>query len=525
MSRGAYRSGLHLGANTPGVRGQGPRLRRRVTTRPVRLLPVLAGLAAAAGQAPLSLPFLALAGLAATVWLVSRAPDARAALLRAWGAGAGYFAGSLFWIVEPFLVDVARHGWMAPFALAGLAAGLALFWAAAGWAAHRLGRTPGARALAFAALMGLVGLARGYVLTGFPWALPGHIWVETPVAQLAALAGAQGLNLGTWLMAVLPVLALARRGQAAGLAATLALIAGGWSWGAARLASPPVLRDVPVRLVQPNAAQHLKWQADWRDRFLARSLELTATPAAVAPQLVVWPETSVPYRLDDSGDIIEAMRAAAPEAVLVFGIQRESAAGWHNSLVVVEHGIAPTAIYDKHHLVPFGEYMPFDETMRGLGLVALASTIGGGFEPGPPPRVIAAGAAGWALPLICYEAVFPQHIWRAQHRPDLIVHITNDAWFGQVAGPYQHLAQARLRAIEQGLPVLRAANTGISAVIDPLGRVIASLPLGQAGVVDAALPAALPPTLFARAHDRLALAGVVLMLFAALALRLRRRTG
>ncbi len=446
-------------------------------------------------------------------------------MFRAWGAGAGYFAGSLFWIVEPFLVDAARHGWMAPFALAGMAGGLALFWGAAGWAAHRLGRSPGTRALAFAGLMGLVGLARGYVLTGFPWALPGHIWTDTPMAQLAALAGAQGLNLATWTLAALPLLSTARRGQAAGLAVAAVLAAGGWAWGVARLDQPPVLRDVSVRLVQPNAAQHLKWQPEWRDRFLIRSLELTAAPAARPPQLVVWPETSVPYRLEDSADIIAAMRATAPEAALVFGIQRESAAGWHNSLVVVEQGTEPTAIYDKHHLVPFGEYMPFDDMMRRFGLVALASTIGGGFEPGPPPQVLAAGAAGWALPLICYEAVFPHHIWRAGHRPDLILHITNDAWFGQVAGPHQHLAQARLRAIEQGLPVLRAANTGISAVIDPLGRVTASLPLGQAGVVDALLPAPLPPTFFARAHDRLAAAGVALMLLGALALRLRRRTG
>jgi len=506
------------------VRGQRPRLHRRVIlSRPARLLPPLAGIVAATGQAPLSLPLLALAGLAATIWLVSRAPDARAAIFRGWGVGAGYFAGSLFWIVEPFLVDVARHGWMAPFALAGLAGGLALFWAAAGWAAFRLGRGPGARALAFAGLMGLAGLARGYVLTGFPWALPGHIWVDTPVAQLAALAGAQGLNLGTWALAALPVLARARRGQAAGLVAAAALVAGGWIWGAARLAAPPVLRDLSVRLVQPNAAQHLKWRPEWRERFLARALDLTASPAAAPPRLVVWPETSVPYSLEDSGDVIAAMRAAAPQATLVFGVQRQTDAGWHNSLVTVDSGTAPSAIYDKHHLVPFGEYMPFDETMRGLGLVALASTIGGGFVPGPPPRVIAAGAAGWALPLICYEAVFPQHIWRAQHRPDLLLHITNDAWFGRVAGPYQHLAQARLRAIEQGLPMLRAANTGISAVIDPLGRVTASLPLGEAGVVDAALPAPMPPTIFARTHDRLAAAGVALLMLCALALRIRRK--
>ncbi|PKP85526.1 MAG: apolipoprotein N-acyltransferase, partial [Alphaproteobacteria bacterium HGW-Alphaproteobacteria-2] len=164
-----------------------------IPSRLGRLLPILAGIAAAAGQAPLSLPFVALAGFAATVWLVSRAPDARATMFRAWGAGAGYFAGSLFWIVEPFLVDAERHGWMAPFALAGLAGGLALFWGAAGWAAHWMGRGPGGRALAFVGLMGLVGLARGYVLTGFPWALPGHVWADTPLAQFAALAGAQGL--------------------------------------------------------------------------------------------------------------------------------------------------------------------------------------------------------------------------------------------------------------------------------------------------------------------------------------------
>ncbi|PWE31375.1 apolipoprotein N-acyltransferase [Maritimibacter sp. 55A14] len=489
---------------------------------------VAAGLMAAAGHVPLALPVLGFPGFALVIWLVSAAPAARAAMWRGCFAGLGYFAATLFWIVEPFLVDVARHGWMAPFALVFLAAGMALFWGAAAWLGAALGRGPAARAGVFAAALALAGLGRAYLLTGFPWALPAYIWTETPVIQLAAWTGAHGLGLLTLLAAALPGMAAARgrRAIALGGTAALGLVALGWGMGAARLAEDmPAPRDLRVRLVQPNAAQHLKWKPAMIPVFFERALALTAAPAARAPDLVVWPETAMPWLLSTAGPALEEMRAAAgPRATVAFGAQRRGdAGGFHNSLVVMEAGTAvPGTIYDKHHLVPFGEYMPFSDLAARLGIRGLAEQLGGGYAPGPGPRLVPTGGGLTALPLVCYEAVFPQDVFRAPVRPDYLLHVTNDAWFGQLAGPWQHLAQARVRTIEQGLPMLRAANTGISAVIDARGRMLDTLALGQAGHVDADLPGALPPTFYARWRDMPAFWAVALLLLALAAMRLRR---
>ena len=517
------------------------------------LAALLAGALAGAGQVPLALWPAGLAGLAAVIALVAHAPGRRAGFARGWAAGAGYFAATLFWIVEPFFVDAARHGWMAPFALAGLAGGLALFWGAAGWAGHALGAGPRGRALAVAAALAAAGLARAYVLTGFPWALPAYIWTETPVIQAVAWIGPHGLNLATLAAAALPA-ALAgtgARGVAAalpGAAAAVALAGAGWFAGALRLDAPAPAPAPPaataaaasataaapgarplVRIVQPNAAQHLKWRRDMIPVFFERKLALTAAPAPRPPAAVIWPETAMPYLLEGAGPAIAAMRAAAgPEAALVFGIQRAEGAAFFNSLVALAPGAEPGGgaapqVYDKHHLVPFGEYMPLAGLFERAGVFGLAARAAGGYTPGPGPRVIEVPGLGRALPLICYEAVFPQDLRAPGARPDFLLHATNDAWFGRAAGPYQHLAQARVRAIEQGLPMLRAANTGVSAVIDARGRVLASLPLGEAGRIDARLPAPLArPTPYARSGDLPAAALVAAGLLAA-ALRRRRR--
>ena len=494
---------------------QAERLPAAAGTGAARVYPLcfLAGLGAGAGHVPLALPWLGLPALALVIWLVAASPGGRAALWRGWAAGLGYFGATLFWIVEPFLVDVARHGWMAPFALVFLAIGMGLFWALAARLAHALGRGRATRAVGFALALALAGMVRSYALTGFPWALPAYIWSETPVIQLTAWTGIHGLGALTLLAAALPAMGAGRGGRAVGAVAALALVGAGWAVGAARLAAPvPEARGVTVRLVQPNAAQHLKWRRDMIMTFYERSLSLTAAPAATPPDLVVWPETAMPWLLDSAGGALEEMRTAAgPQATLAFGAQRRDEAGVYNSLVVVGAGGAGiSAVYDKHHLVPFGEYLPFGRYLKRFGLAGLAEAAGGGYRPGPGPQVLDLPGAGQALPLICYEAVFPHDVFRMPERPDYLLHVTNDAWFGAVAGPYQHLAQARVRAIEQGLPMLRAANTGVTAVIDARGRVLASLPLGVAGKLDAALPAALPPTFYSLWRDLPALASVFL---------------
>lgn len=476
-----------------------------------------AGLLAATGHAPFLLWPIGLAGLTLAAFLLGRAPGWWAAALVGWVAAIGYFGLSLSWLVEPFLVDVARDGWMAPFALSLMAGGLGLFWAAGFALARMLAPGPHA-ALALAVTLPLVELLRAYIFTGFPWSMVAYLWVDLPPAQWAAFVGPHGLNVLTLLFTGGVAVALAGHWRwAAGAAATAV---GLFVIDPLRPAPPTTEGPRPVlRLVQPNAPQHLKWRPDMVMTFLDRQLEFTAQPGS--PDLVIWPETAVPYMLNDADPVLEEMAAAARGTPVVFGIQRREDLRFFNSLAVIDAGGAVTATYDKHHLVPFGEYMPVAPLFANLGIEALASRARGGYAAGPGPEIVDLGIAGTALPLICYEAIFPQDVAAAPERPDWLLQITNDAWFGEISGPYQHLAQAQFRAIEQGLPVARAANTGISAVIDPRGRITGAIPLGKAGYLDLRLPLPDAPTPYARSGDG-PLALLLLVIGTTLLLRRRR---
>lgn len=482
------------------------------------------GALAAAGQAPLGLwplTLIALIGLFAL--FAPAAPSWRSAVLL-WWAGAGHFAAAMFWIVEPFLVEPERHGWMAPFALVLMAGGMALFWGAAGYLAAKVtaGHGRALRIVAMALSLGLAELARGYVLTGLPWALLGHVWIDTPVLQAAAFVGPTGLTMLTLFLAALPVFAAGRAGRLAGLALAGGGLAGVWALGLVRLAAPladPGDAAPMLRLVQPNAAQHLKWQPGLAETYFERLLALTARPPETAlgraSDLVIWPETAIPWLLDNPGDALDLAVRSAGGARLALGIQRRDGRRFYNSLAVLAPDAGIEAVYDKFHLVPFGEYIPFGDLLADFGLTAFAAREGAGYSAGPGARVLDLGPLlGKAQPLICYEAVFAQDLASAPERPDWLLQVTNDGWFGEVAGPYQHLAQARLRAAERGLPMIRVANTGVTAVIDAKGRVLRSLPLGASGILDAPLPPPLPATLYARTGDWPAL----LLLLAGLAL-------
>jgi apolipoprotein N-acyltransferase len=473
----------------------------------------LCGALLALAQPPVSAPLALFLACPPLLWLVAGAAGPRAAFGVGWAAGAGFFGAGLFWIVEPFLVDPERHGWMAPFALALMAGGLALFWGAAFAAARALGRTGIAGALVLACLWTLAEAARGHALTGFPWALPAYAWIETPVMQAASVVGPYGLSFLTLAAALLPGAGPGLR-RLAGLAGAAALVALGWGFGAWRLAAPPPERAEPVivRLVQPNAPQHLKWRPDMQAEFYARHLEATRAPADPAPDVTIWSETAVPFVLGYAEALQAEMSAAARGRPLVLGINRLEATPererWFNALAVLGPGGAAAAVYDKHRLVPFGEYVPFGAALGRLGGPRIGTLTARGFTPGPGPRLIAAPGLPAFLPLVCYEAIFPWALRAPEGRADWIVQVTNDAWFGRLAGPHQHLAQARARAIEQGLPLARAANTGVSAMIDPFGRLTALLPLGAEGHVDAALPAALPATIYAEWGDLPSLAAI-----------------
>lgn len=464
----------------------------------------------ALGQVPLGLWMLAVPALAALMAQIVRASGLRQAAWTGLLGGAGYFALALNWIVEPFLVDAPRYGWMAPFALVLMAVGLALFWAGAAALARLSARPVAALVVSLTA----VELARGYVLTGFPWALIGHVWIGTPVAQLAALAGPTGLTLLTCGAA-----ALLSRLRLVSVVPGLALIALGWGYGLWVLSQPdPAPRGVMLRLVQPDADQEGKWDPDKAQLYLDRLLAFTSASPRV--DLVIWPETALPYVMERDPELAQIIADAGGGASVAVGRQRVvGRQGW-NTLTVYGPGGVEIASYDKHHLVPFGEYLPLGDLAYDLfGIAAFAAQTGHSYTAGPGPRLLDLGARlGRVLPLICYEAVFPQDL-RGTVRPDWLLQVTNDAWFGKLSGPFQHEAQARLRAIEQGLPLVRVANTGVTEVVDARGRVTASLPFGTVASLDAALPGALPATPYSRAGET----PVLLLLAGAAALAFRRR--
>ena len=480
-------------------------------------LSVVLGALMTAGHPPVQVPWALFLAVPALALLVQAAPTGRAAAWIGWGAGFGYFVTGLHWIGHAFLVDADRFAWLMPLGVMALPAFLGLFWALAFWAARRLhAGGPVTGALMLAALWTVVEFARAHVLTGFPWALPGYVWVDTPAMQAVAWIGPFGMTLATLALCATIGVALIGRAFVLGVLA-LAVCAGIWIGGAARVPDQTAYgADAPVlRVVQPNAPQHLKWKIGHREVFYRRALEATAAPPGDLgdPQIMIWPETAVHFVLAAQPDQVALISKAAGQATVLMGALHGERVGtgerWSNSFssILPDGTLGPR--YDKHHLVPFGEYLPMQPVFDTLGLSQFA--IRGGFTRGSGPRTITVPGVPPYSPLICYEAIFPHKVVGAQ-RPAWLVQPTNDAWFGSFAGPQQHYAQARIRAIEQGLPMVRAANTGISAVVDPFGRQIAHMPLHTFGHFDARLPQAIAPTLYATYGNMPAIVLILLVL-------------
>jgi len=493
-------------------------------------LAVACGAVAAAALPPLSaLPLLPLC-LSAVYLLwdaASAAPrPGRRRFLLGWAFGAGYFAAGLYWVAYAFLVDAATYGWMIPFALAGLGVGLGLFPAAAFCLAGAVPARPLPRWAAFAAAWVLAEWLRGWVLTGFPWNSLGIVWAPFPAfAQGAAAIGMYGLSWLAVLAATAPAAGRlgvfgAGRGWVRGCAAAAVIVAlqgfGGW----ARLpdGAAPVHADVALRLVQPNIPQTEKWKPLNRRDNLLQQVLLSRAPGWETRTHVIWAETASTFPLDLPQDAFVrnlAAQAAPPNGWLIAGAPRRTPPGepfrlW-NSVIALNAQGEIGDVHDKAHLVPFGEYVP------GHGWLPVAKLAAGrmDYSPGPGLRTVRLPGTPPYSPLVCYEVIFPGAVADPKDRPAWLLNLTNDAWFGLSAGPHQHLAAAILRAVEEGLPVARAANTGISAVIDPYGRIVASQALGSRGVVDANLPQALPATPFARGGNGIPLALAALALLVA----------
>lgn len=464
----------------------------------------------------------------------------RSALI-GWWFGFGYFLLGLFWIGNAFLVDAEKFAFLLPVAVTLMPAGLALFTAAAA-AVSRLFWFHGYRRIAvFAVVWTSFEWLRGHVLTGFPWNLIGNSFAASDsLLQAAALVGPYGLSFIAMLVAG-SIAAFDTRGASiarrldgdllAAPAIALAGLALIWIGGAARLSSAELdyADATQIRIVHPNTPFAQDWDSEERlltiiGQLLRMSREPTSDrPEGLAPgTVIVWPENAVPVLLGREPYVLAAIGRTLPQGShLIVGSNRgEPAPGgpsnrlsiFYNSLYVVDDRGEIVETYDKHHLVPFGEYVPLRHLLGRIGLRQLVQ-FQGSFEEGPGPRTLAVKGTPPMSPLICYEVIFAGNVVARGERPAWLVNITNDAWFGSSAGPYQHFLQVRLRAIEQGLPVVRSANSGISALVDPYGRVVKSLPLDRAGVIDAALPAPLDPTLYARLGDLL----IALLMLATLA--------
>ena len=478
------------------------------------------------------------------VWLVDGAAAGRLgglpnAAIAGWWFGFGYFLAGLYWVGYAFLVDAKTFGWLMPLAVVALPAGMACYTAFGLGLARMLWTRGPTRLIALAIALTAGEWLRGHLFSGFPWNVYGYALTGSLVlAQSAALVGIWGLTFIAVAVFASPAVLVDERIDTRRpwlpLALAVILLAALAGYGAIRLSRTPTafVEGVRLRIMQPNLQQDQKFNYGAKQKVMSQYLELS--DRSTGPQSgglrdvthLIWPESAFPFLLTREPDALAQIAALLPEGtVLITGAVRapEAPPGQkieraYNSIYVIDHDGSILSVYDKIHLVPFGEYLPFQNFLEKLGLMQLTK-LPGGFIAGERRRAIGVPRAPRMLPYICYEIIFPGEDMPDGARPGWLVNLTNDGWFGISSGPYQHLQQARVRTIEQGLPLVRAANTGISAVIDPLGRIIKSLPLGMEGIMDASLPQRIDAPLYARTGD----SGVVLVIGAALIMIIRRR--
>ncbi len=455
------------------------------------------GLVSALALPPIHLLPVLLFSIPAFLRLIGAASSKKQLALIGWTFGFGLNLAGLYWITEPILTEISSFWWLVPLAAPLLAFAVAFYSIIPAYAASlvRPGRDgPGlSRLLMFSGAWVFSDLIRQFAFSGFPWNLWGSAWAIPGrtgdiFIQLAALIGVHGLTLLTVFIAGLPI--FGRRG----LATAAALLIAWASFGVIHLTTPVQSTGVTVALLQPKfpvpgsydrASMIARWQT---------LLGMSRAGINAGANTVIWPEGSSPWLLDtDSAARAQLAAVTGPTPMLAGSLRQVSNTDFRNSLVVTRGPGPAAAIYDKWKLVPFGEYMP-----RWIPVKITPDVLGSGFTPGPGPATLHVAGLPPFGPLICYEAIFSGQVVNEKDRPLWLVNVTDDSWFGNSAGPRQHFADARLRAVEEGVPLARAANSGITAVIDSFGHVRASLPLGAQGVLVTVLPGALPPTPYAR---------------------------
>jgi len=515
------------------------------------LIAFLAGAASTLALAPINLWPMMFVTFPPLVWLLDgvaggRRSGMRAAFAIGWWFGFGYFLAGLYWIGSAFLVDAKTFGWLLPFAVTMLPAGLAVFTGVGLMAARLLWVPGGFRILILAAALSSAEWLRGHMFTGFPWNAFGYaLTTPLPLAQSVALFGIWGLTFIAVAVFASPAVLADESGDlrrslmpVAAAGCVLAALA---AYGGLRLARNPteMVDDVHLRIMQPNIPQDARFSYAAKPQIMSRYVVLSERASATRADdqagglrdvtHLIWPESAFPFFLTREPDALAMIaEMLPPNTTLITGAARlaepvpgRSGIHAYNSIYVIDHNGTILASYDKLHLVPFGEYLPFEDFFAGIGVTQLTN-VPGGFLAGTLRRKIAVPGAPDMLPLVCYEIIFPGEAVPAGERPGWLLNLTNDAWFGISVGPFQHFQQAKVRAIEEGLPLIRAANSGISAVIDPLGRVIAALPLGRDGLLDSALPRPVRATIYASAGDVLFIVVVAGTMLASLLMRLKR---
>ena len=467
------------------------------------LLAFVAGAFAVLGQAPYDFPAACFVSFPVLVWLLDGAAASSASgwfrrLKAPFAAGCwfglGYFLFGVWWIGSALLVEADSFAWALPFAVLGIPALLALFYGLAAALARVLWSDGVGKIFALAFGFGLAEALRGVVLTGFPWNAIGYAAMPTPLLmQSVDIVSLVGMNTLAVFVFCVPALLPYGRAGVTGLILAAGLLTAHVGYGFYRISAPAQESGdrLAVRIVQPNVDLSEKWDSVVRDRIFRSMLELSSRPPADGkqpPQLIVWPETSVPYVLSESPAALAAIGEMLKDGQsLLAGVVREEGASvdggrYYNSIVQIDYLGQIVDAMDKVHLVPFGEYLPLEETFAHFGIRQFVSGPMN-FAAGTERHALRVGAA-LLLPYICYEVIFPGLMPPAGSADNVLVNLTNDAWFGDTPGPYQHLRQAQLRSVEVRKPMLRAANTGISAVIDHYGRISAGLSLGTQGIID-----------------------------------------
>lgn len=461
----------------------------------------MVGLFLALGLAPLHIFVAGFIAFPLIVWLLDGAVGhvgqgimarIRPAFAIGWWFGFGYFMAGLWWIANALLIEAGDFIWFIPLAVMGLPAVLALFYGAACALARIMWSDGLGRIAALAFAFGAMELARGYVATGFPWNAVGQMLMPVPVMmQSASVIGAEAMNALAVFVFALPAIMVRRSWRtlvsAVAIIGLLGVHTGFGVWRLATQATEIQANDVAsdavrVRLVQPSIDQSVKTAGDNRAAQFALMLDLTSLPAEDGrnPDLIIWPETAVPFILTQSPEAVSAIAGRLqPGQRLLTGAVRVEGDNddavdqrrYYNSIIVLDDEGVIIDAADKVHLVPFGEYLPFKDLLSSIGLRAVAAADRG-YSAASGRAIIEPLSGIRLLPLICYEAIFARHAIFEGNAPSAMLNVSNDAWYGNTPGPYQHLHQSRLRAVEQGVPLIRAANSGISGAFDSFGRPI-----------------------------------------------------